>query len=173
MPRKTSPGEGWRPSNLQNAIVTATAGHSHHCRHRRPRAPRPSSTTAAACLPDTSARPHQSRRPTGPPPATAAACHGRPSITVVVRDGATRQSGRPPGPLSTITGTPPPLRLEMCIVACVCCVISRNKVEANPNIMASLSRGAPKAKSCVLDLGLDVLDLEGNGPWGMITANQI
>ena len=44
--------------------------------------------------------------------------------------------------------------------------------------MASLSRGAPprqneKAKSSVLDLGLDVLDLEGNGPWGMIAANRI
>ena len=44
--------------------------------------------------------------------------------------------------------------------------------------MASLSQGAPprqneKEKSSVLDLGLDVLDLEGNGSWGMITANQI
>ena len=47
--------------------------------------------------------------------------------------------------------------------------------------MASMSRGAPprqseKAKSCVLDLGLDeldldVLDLEGNGTWGIIAAN--
>ena len=52
-------------------------------------------------------------------------------------------------------------------------VLSRNKVEANPNIMASLSQGAPKAKSCVLDLGLDVLDLEGNGSWDMIAANRI
>ena len=43
--------------------------------------------------------------------------------------------------------------------------------------MAFMSRGAPprmreEAKSCVLDLGLDVLDLEGNGPWGMITVNR-
>ena len=52
------------------------------------------------------------------------------------------------------------------------------KVEANQIIMASLSRGAPprqneKAKSCVLDLGLDVLDLEGNGSWGMIAVNRL
>ena len=49
-------------------------------------------------------------------------------------------------------------------------------MEASRNIMASLSRGAPprqneKAKSSVLNLGLDVLDLEGNDPWGMIAAN--
>ena len=30
-----------------------------------------------------------------------------------------------------------------------------------------------KEKSCVFYLGLDVLDLEGNGPWGMIAANRI
>ena len=29
-----------------------------------------------------------------------------------------------------------------------------------------------KAKSYVLNLDLDVLDLEGNGPWGMITVNR-
>ena len=51
-------------------------------------------------------------------------------------------------------------------------------MEASRNIMASLSRGAPprqneKAKSSVLDLGLDVLDLEGNEPWGMIKAYRI
>ena len=45
-------------------------------------------------------------------------------------------------------------------------------------IMASMSRGAPprqreKAKLCVLDLGLDVLDLEGNSLWGIIAANRI
>ena len=44
--------------------------------------------------------------------------------------------------------------------------------------MASLSRGAPprqneKAKSSVLDLGLGVLDLEGDGLWGMIAAYRI
>ena len=43
--------------------------------------------------------------------------------------------------------------------------------------MASLSRGAPplqneKTKSYDLDLGLDVLDLEGNSPWGMIAAKS-
>ena len=51
-------------------------------------------------------------------------------------------------------------------------------MQASRNIMASLSRVAgctlprqsEKAKSCVLDLGLIVLDLEGNGPWGMIAA---
>ena len=58
---------------------------------------------------------------------------------------------------------------------CSYIVLSRNEVESSRNIMASLSRGAPprqneKAKSIVLDLGLDVLDLEGHGPWGMITA---
>ena len=42
--------------------------------------------------------------------------------------------------------------------------------------MASMSRGAPphqneKAKSYDLDLGLDVLGLEGNGSWGMIAVN--
>ena len=57
-------------------------------------------------------------------------------------------------------------------------VLSRNEVEASRNIMASLLRGAPprqneKAKSSVLDLGLDVLDLEGNGSWGMIAAYRI
>ena len=29
-----------------------------------------------------------------------------------------------------------------------------------------------KAKAYVLNLDLDVLDLEGNGQWGMITVNQ-
>ena len=29
-----------------------------------------------------------------------------------------------------------------------------------------------RAKSCVLDLGLDMLDLEGNGPWGMIATKS-
>ena len=61
---------------------------------------------------------------------------------------------------------------------CSSIVLSRNEVEASQNIMASLSRGAPprqneKAKSSVLDLGLDVLDLEGNGSWGMIAAYRI
>ena len=50
-------------------------------------------------------------------------------------------------------------------------MLSRNEVEASRNIMASLLRGAPprqnkKAKSYLLDLGLDVLDvldLDGNG----------
>ena len=37
----------------------------------------------------------------------------------------------------------------------------------------TLPRQREKAKSRVLDLGLDVLDLEGNGPCGMITANWI
>ena len=36
----------------------------------------------------------------------------------------------------------------------------------------TLPRQSEKAKSCVLDLGLDVLDLEGNGPWGMIAAKS-
>ena len=36
----------------------------------------------------------------------------------------------------------------------------------------TLPRQSEKAKSCVLDLGLDVLDLEGNGPWSMITAKS-
>ena len=42
--------------------------------------------------------------------------------------------------------------------------------------MAFMSRGAPprmreEAKSCVLDLGLDVLDLVGNDTWGILAAN--
>ena len=36
----------------------------------------------------------------------------------------------------------------------------------------TLPRQYKKAKSCVLDLGLDVLDLEENVPWGIIAANQ-
>ena len=73
--------------------------------------------------------------------------------------------------------TPPPLRLEMFIVAsCLLCYLEMSGGKSE--IMAFMSRGAPprqheKAKSCVLDLGLGVLDLEGNGLWGMITANRI
>ena len=43
--------------------------------------------------------------------------------------------------------------------------------------MASLPRDAPprqneKAKLYNLDLCLDVLDLEGNAPWGMVAAKS-
>ena len=59
---------------------------------------------------------------------------------------------------------------------CILCYLDIRWMQVQNNVF--LSRGAPprqreKAKSQVLDLGFGVLDFEGNGPWGMIAANQI